>query len=64
MTKTDEDGEENDTGEDEVDSLREGVYRPWSTYICSCQENCSKFRLALNLHWPVIFHSVQSNVGI
>ncbi|VDK43181.1 unnamed protein product [Taenia asiatica] len=29
-----------DEDEDEDDSIREGIYRPWSTYLCSCQENC------------------------
>ncbi|VDM34992.1 unnamed protein product [Hydatigera taeniaeformis] len=32
---------QNDDDDEEADdSIQEGIYRPWSTYLCSCQENC------------------------
>uniref|UniRef100_A0A5K3FTW2 Placenta-specific gene 8 protein-like n=1 Tax=Mesocestoides corti TaxID=53468 RepID=A0A5K3FTW2_MESCO len=33
-----EDGDDDD--EDDDESSGYGDYRPWSTYMCSCQENC------------------------
>lgn len=50
----DDDDEDDDTENSEIDdSLEDGVYRPWSTYLCACQENVSKLMTFFKLYYLI-----------